>query len=219
MVLYPYKGHYRHWSLKPHRTKTFLDNKRNYIKNRLIEVAQICLAQFGMRKTTVDELVKRANIPKGTFYLFYSSMKLLFFDVFCALDEELQATLLHRIDELQGNVNDETVTELIFHLYKQVGSTFLYSFIANGELELLIRKLPPEIAAAHAGVDDLSMERLLSLLPGVQTEGIIKLFSAVLRAIFCTMLLRREVGEEVFEDSIRVMLRSVVLQLFEGGTI
>lgn len=199
--------------------KTFSDSEREYIKKRLMAEAQICLAQFGMRKTTVDELVKRVNIPKGTFYLFYSSKELLFFDVFCTLHDELQSTLLLWIDELKGNVNVETVTELIFRLYKQVDATFLYSFIASGDLELLVRKLPPEVAAAHAKEDDFHMEQLLSLLPGVQTESNIKIFSAILRAIFCTMLHKREIGEDVFYETIRVMLRGAVLQLFEEGTL
>ncbi len=177
--------------------KTFSDTERAYIKKRLMEEAQVCLSQYGMRKTTVDELVKRVNIPKGTFYLFYPSKELLFFEVFCTLHNELQITLLRWIDELKGNINADTVTELIFRLYKQVDSTFIYAFIASGDLELLVRKL----------------------LPGVHAEVNVKVFSAVLRAIFCTMLHRREIGEEVFDDAIRVMLRGVVLQLFEGETL
>ncbi len=199
--------------------KTFSDNERAYIKKRLMEEAQACLTQFGMRKTTVDELVKRVNIPKGTFYLFYPSKELLFFDVFCALHDELQATLMSWIDELKGNINVDTVTELIFRLYKQVDSTFIYSFAASGDLELLVRKLPPEVAAAHVKKDDFSMERLLSLLPVARTEGNIKIFSAALRAIFYTMPHRREIGEDVFDDAVRVMLRGVLLQLFEGETL
>ena len=199
--------------------KAFSYNELSYIKKRLMEESQACLAQFGMRKTTLDELVRRANIPKGTFYLFYPSKEQLFFDVFCTLHDELQTILLLWIDELRGNINADTVTELLFRLYKQVDSTFIYSFIANGDLELLVRKLPPEVAAAHAQKDDLNMERLLSLLPGVRTEGNIKVFSAVLRAIFCTMLHKKEIGEDVFEDAVRVMLRGVVVQLFEGETL
>ncbi len=196
--------------------KPFSDSERAYIKNRLMEEAQTCLMQFGMRKTTIDELVKRVNIPKGTFYLFYPSKELLFFDVFCALHEELQSTFIRWIDELGDNINVDTVTELLFRLYKQTDATFIYSFIANGDLELLVRKLPSEVAAAHARKDDFNMERLLSLLPGVRTDGNIEIFSAVLRAIFCIMLHKWEVGENVFDDVIRVIVRGVVIQLFEG---
>lgn len=199
--------------------KTFSDSERAHIKKRLMEEAEACLSQFGMRKTTVDELVKRVNIPKGTFYLFYKSKELLFFDVFCTLHDELQTDLLRQIHTLEGNITADTITELIFRLYKQVDSTFLYSFIASGDLELLVRKLPPEVAQAHAQKDDFSMDRLLSLLPGVQTERNIKTFSAVLRAIFCTMLHKREIGEDVFDDAIKIMLRGVISQLFEGDVL
>lgn len=199
--------------------KSFTESERAYMKNRLMKEAQICLTQFGMRKTTVDELVKRVNIPKGTFYLLYSSKELLFFDVFCQLHDELQSQLLSQIHALEGNVTPDAITDLIFGLYKQVDSPFLYSFIASGDLELLIRKLPPEVAMAHAEEDNFSMEQLLSLLPGVHTEGNIQVFSAVLRAIFMTMLHKKEIGEDVFDDAIKVMLRGVVLQLFEGEAL
>lgn len=199
--------------------KSFSENERTSIKKRLMEEAQACLAQYGMRKTTVDELVRRVNIPKGTFYLFYPSKELLFFEVYCTLHDELQATLLKWIDELQGNVNADTITGLLFRLYKKTDSTFLYSFIANGELELLVRKLPPEVTAAHIQKDDFSMERLLTMLPGVHTEGNIKIFSAVLRAVFCTMLHKREIGEDVFDNTILVMLHGVVRELFEGKVL
>ena len=59
--------------------KTFSDAERVHIKKRLMEEAEACLTQYGIRKTSVDELVKRVNIPKGTFYLFYPSKEMLFF--------------------------------------------------------------------------------------------------------------------------------------------
>ncbi|MFH1513530.1 MAG: helix-turn-helix domain-containing protein, partial [Bacillota bacterium] len=57
--------------------KSFSDAERAYIKERLLREAEACLAAYGVRKTTVDELVRRAGIPKGTFYLFYASKEAL----------------------------------------------------------------------------------------------------------------------------------------------
>ncbi len=195
--------------------KTFSDSERTYIKERLLEEAQTCLIQFGMRRTTVDELVRRVNIPKGTFYLFYSSKELLFFDVFCSIHDKIQSDVMRRIDELRENINEDTLTELIFQLYKQLDCTCIYSFAASGELELLMRKLPPEVVATHVQKDDLSMELFLSLLPITVTEERITLFSATLRAVFCTLPHKREIGEDIFDDVIRVMLRGVIAQLFK----
>lgn len=195
--------------------KTFSDAERVHIKKRLMEEAEACLSQYGIRKTSVDELVKRVNIPKGTFYLFYPSKEMLFFEVFNALHDKIQTDLLRRLDGLRNNVNVESVSDLIFQFYKQVDSTFMYSFMASGELDLLIRKLPPEITEAHLHKDDFNMEQLLSLLPGKHRDDIVKLFSAALRAIFLMMSHRREIGEDIFDETIRLMLRGVITILFE----
>ena len=52
--------------------RAYSDQERAYIRQRLHEEAILCIKQYGMRKTSVDELVRRVNIPKGTFYLFLS---------------------------------------------------------------------------------------------------------------------------------------------------
>ncbi len=57
--------------------KSYSDKERDNNK-RLKEEARLCMEQYGIRKTTVDELVKRVKIPKGTFYLFFQSKELLF---------------------------------------------------------------------------------------------------------------------------------------------
>jgi AcrR family transcriptional regulator len=196
--------------------KAFTDNEREHIKKRLMEEAQSCLKLYGIRKTTVDELVKRVNIPKGTFYLFYDSKELLFYDVLCSVHDELHADLRHRLGALDGPVTADQVTELVFGLYRKVEASFLYKFITSGDLELLMRKLPPEIARAHAEKDDFSIERLISMAPGITGDNV-KTFSAAMRAIFLSMLHKHEIGEEMFDDALRMMIRGVVLQMFEEG--
>lgn len=196
--------------------KTFTDKEREYIKKRLMEEAQDCLRLYGIRKTTVDELVKRANIPKGTFYLFYDSKELLFYDVLCSVHDELHADLRRRLEALDEPAAADQVTELVLGLFKKVEASFLYKFITGGGLELLMRRLPPEVARAHAEKDDLSMEQLIAMAPGIKGDSI-KKYSAAMRAIFLSMLHKHEIGEEVFEDALRLMIRGVVMQMFEEG--
>lgn len=52
--------------------KTYSEQEREYIDKRLREEAMNCMAAYGIRKTTVDELVRRVRIPKGTFICFMS---------------------------------------------------------------------------------------------------------------------------------------------------
>ena len=197
--------------------RSFSDEERQYIKERLIAVAEECLAQYGLKKTTVDEIVRRARIPKGTFYLFYDSKELLFFDVFIAFHEKTHADFLGRIKSLDDDVNASQITELIFALYKNIENSFLYRFLMDGDLELLFRKLPKEAIEAHKIKDDQSVRYLVSLTPGISEEKA-TVYSAALRALFSTMMFRREVGEDVFDDALKVLIHGVALQMFGGNT-
>ncbi|MDD2294949.1 MAG: TetR/AcrR family transcriptional regulator [Eubacteriales bacterium] len=195
--------------------KTFSDSERAYIRERLMEEGKACLSLYGIRRTTVDELVKRVKIPKGTFYLFYESKDLLFFEIFCTLHDEMQEKLLAELAVLEGDMDADTLTNLFFSLYKSLDDSFLLNLITSGELELLFRKLPPEAVKQHAEMDDFRVEELVSLVPNLKAQDI-RVFSAAMRGIFISLLHKREVGEEVFDEALRVMLRGVVLQMFEG---
>lgn len=195
--------------------KSFSDGERAYIKKRLMESARSCLAQYGARKTTIDELVKRANIPKGTFYLFYDSKELLFFDVLCEFHEEMHQKLLKEAAAIRADISPQKLTDLLFGLYKMVENSFAVCFLNNGEMDLLLRRLPPEIAKEHVLKDNFDVESLFATAP--QLSGVdVKAMSAALRAIFLTMLYKKEIGEEIYDDALRVLIYGVVLQMFEG---
>lgn len=193
--------------------KIFTETEREYIKKRLHDEAKICLLEFGVKKTTVDELVKRVKIPKGTFYLFYKSKELLFFEVFCSLHNEINEKLFSKIADIKGDISPTQLTEIIFGLYKMVEDSFMLKFVTNGEMEFLIRKLPSDIAKLHAKEDDLSLDKLLSIVPNMKAENI-RSFSAALRGIFLSMLYRHEIGEDVFDDALKIMINGVVIQMF-----
>ena len=59
----------------------YSDEEKKEIIERLKKEANILMQEKGVKKTTVDELVKREGIPKGTFYLFYPSKEMLLYDV------------------------------------------------------------------------------------------------------------------------------------------
>ncbi len=194
--------------------KQFSKNERSLIKTHLKEEGRICLERYGMKKTTVEELVKRVHIPKGTFYLFYSSKELLFYDILMDLHDLLQQTLLTQVQQYQELIEEDEVTELIFNLFKAIDASFLPSFIASGELELLMRKLPPEVISEHAKKDDVSVEQLFSLLSLDIPHESIEIFSASLRGIFFLLLHKQEIGEHLFPKALYQMIRGLVLQLF-----
>lgn len=198
--------------------KCFSDSERAYIKQRLIQEAKESLIKYGVRKTTVDELVRQVNIPKGTFYLFYKSKELLLFDVFLAFHDEIQEKLTSEIKCLKTEINTQKLTELIFNLHKTVEKSSILKSITSGEMELILRKLPPEIAKEHAAEDDFKLEQLVNLVPDMKADKV-PVFSAALRSIFLSMLHKHEIGEETFDDALKIMIKGVVIQMFTGESL
>lgn len=194
--------------------KKFSDNEREYIKKRLKDEAMKCMITYGIKKTSVDELVKRVNIPKGTFYLFYESKELLFFDLINDLHEEIQKKLLNRIAAFTEKITVDQLTELLFDIYNEVNNTGLLSVLLNGDMELLIRRLPEDKVKEHLEHDNFSMEQLFQFLP-IKDHSKIDAFGGAFRGVFMTLLYKREIGEKIFDDALRIMLRGLILQIME----
>jgi AcrR family transcriptional regulator len=194
--------------------KKFTENEKDYIVKRLKEEAMQCLSIYGVKKTTVDELVKRVNIPKGTFYLFYESKELLLFDAINDLHDEIQNKLIFQMKSVIEDLTVDGLTDLIFGLYQEVNNTGLLSVIMNGELDLLMRKLPEETVKEHLAQDDFNMEQFFAFLPWKENKNI-EAYSGAFRGIFLTMLYKREIGESIFDEALRLMLRGLIIQILE----
>ncbi|MCE5189166.1 MAG: TetR/AcrR family transcriptional regulator [Eubacteriales bacterium] len=194
--------------------KTFSEQEKVYIRERLLEEAKKSLAQYGIRKTTVDELVRRVGIPKGTFYLFYESKERLLFDVILQFNDEIQTELLAEISALASVPDAELLTDIIFRLYCRLDDSFLPRVLQDGEMEFFMRTLPPELAKLHAEHDDNRVRDLLKLLPGMH-EDRAEVFSAALRCVFLTLMHKSEIGEAIFDETLRILIRGIVIQLLE----
>ena len=146
--------------------KSYSEQEREYIRKRLKEEAAKCLAKYGVRRTTVDEIVKRVNIPKGTFYLFYKSKELLLFEVIQEQQETVNRKLYQTISGIANTeLSAEKLTDVIFEFYKMTEEMLILKLIDVDEVELLVRKLPREIVEEHFQDDTDTIEKIFALLP------------------------------------------------------
>lgn len=194
--------------------KTLSETERAYIKERLKTETEKCLATYGIRKTTIDELVKRVGIPKGTFYLFYESKEQLLYEVIMESDKKAQEQLLQEVASLSGVPDVDQFTDIILRFYRQIDDSFLPRLMHNGELEYFMRTVPPEFSRQHAERDQEAMQKIFAAFPGMQSERAAVL-GAAFRGVFMTLLFKDEIGAEIFEDALRVLVRGVVMQMAE----
>lgn len=193
--------------------KRYSEEERAYIRKRLKEEAVSCMGQFGIRRTTVDEIVKRVNIPKGTFYLFYKSKELLLFDVIQEQHELINQKLYQEISRFSHEpLSVEKLTDVIFEFYKMTEEMPMFQLMDSQEIELLVRKLPREVVEAHLQDDTDSIQKLFSFLP-VKKEVDIKVVSAAFHAIYYATLHKDEIGEDGYDEALRMLIQGLITQV------
>ena len=193
--------------------KAFDDNERKLIKSKLKEGALLFIQQQGIRKTSVDELVRYANISKGAFYLFYESKELLFFDTIIDYHNKLEKHFLNALNKHADNITTDVLTDIIFNLLINNKQYFVSIFISS-DIEYLSRKLPQKVLLKHIDDDTLLVNKLLEFIPENKSIDT-KVFAGALRAAFLTILNEKIIGEEIYNDVFKFTVRGIVKQLFD----
>lgn len=197
--------------------KSYSEKEKRQIIADLREAAFDSMAHNGVRRTTVDELVKKARIPKGTFYLLYGSKELLLYDALMHKQEEIHAELSETLTTLRSGYSPDTLTETLYGLFQKGFDMGIVPLMTSGELEILVRKLPDKVIRQHIASDNESLAAFRALFPGL-TDAKLTQYSAAFRAIFCTVSSRCEIGSE-YDAALRLLIRGLVLQMDEENRI
>lgn len=194
----------------------FSEREKEAIRTKLMDAAEVCWRKYGLKKTSVDELVSMANISKGAFYHFYPSKEHLFMDTFDRIDQRVKAEMFDKLQNASGNPK-ETFLSVAALLFNEARKAPWILKMNEGDLELLVRKLPPERVSAHLNNDDdtvLELIKVFGINPGVDH----KIISGAMRAVFLTLLHKQEIGGDIFDDVIAFLLDAVTDKLFDEAS-
>ena len=191
----------------------FTDKEKEVIRKKLQKAAKECLQRYGVRKTTVDQMVAMSDISKGSFYSFYSSKEMLFFRVL----EEYQIDIMNRLEEQleqENQINANQFVQLLYDFYQDFRYSFVFNIFKNHEMELLIRKLPKEVITTHQLLDDRMAEKILSRI-NIRESVSVEIVSALFRTIAMSILHIEEIGEKQFDTILKLLIQGIVGQIIE----
>ena len=191
----------------------FTDKEKEVIRKKLHKAAKECLQRYGVRKTTVDQMVEMVDISKGSFYNFYSSKEMLFFTVL----EEYQIDIMNRLAEKleqENQINANQFVHLLYNFYQDFRYSFVFTIFKNREMELLIRKLPKEVIETHHLLDDRMAEKIVSRI-NIRESISVEFVSALFRTIAMSILHIEEIGEKQFDTVLKLLIQGVVGQIIE----
>lgn len=193
----------------------FSENEIQIIHKQLKDCAKECLIKYGVKKTTVDQLVAGASISKGAFYKFYESKEMLFFEAIHEIETEIYE---HAIDILKTRMDlspCERLEEALFYACQVLESSNLLYFMEN-ELDYLIRKLPPDFIKQHLD-EEASLINQIIKDSGIQFNLDPNLILAVVHSIIYLTPKRPMIGEAYYEASLRFIIKGACEQLCKNA--
>ncbi len=191
--------------------KIFTSLERKHIEQDLLSSASKCLRLYGVRKTTVDEIVSTAHIAKGTFYLFFDSKE----DLFLTLLEEFISSLEDRYLEMLKELDENHIVTSLSEVFYKIADLFykegIFRLLDSENATLIKRKVSEEKYNALVGKIDSTYKSLFSYF-SIDNGEDIERFKKAYKAILSLFLLD---DEDFDEKTIRTLIRGLVLQLVE----
>lgn len=210
----------------PIMPKVYSDEEREQIIKRLKQTANEMMLKKGVKKATVDEIVKSAGIPKGTFYLFYPCKEVLFFDAAQDFHEQVDEYITtgfmkiiqeHNIDPEQEGAFLEVIDEIadvILGAMEITNNSCLKVLLQPEEMNQVLSKLPEDLLQNHRDQDTQMGAGIIAKVAakkGLNVEAVVGSFSMIL---FGSMY-KHVIGEENLRESMRMLIKGLVWQILE----
>lgn len=190
----------------------FTEQKNEMIREDLLDEALHCAVTIGMRKTSVEQLAEAAGIAKGSFYKFFPSKELLFFTVLENIHMKTYAVAEKALQENGALSPTERATKTILASCHYLSDTKAMTFIEN-DAEYLLRRIPPDIKAAHYHNDEVHIRQLLET-SRLAPKGGIELAAATIRGLILTVSHQGEIGA-LYPQVLETLVHGACKELFE----
>ena len=202
--------------------KIYSETERTDIKDNLKREAKILMIERGIKKTTVDELVKRAGIPKGTFYLFYPSKEMLLFECIQDFHNEADKIISDGMEQIIRKYKSRTkgkrfsnecldeITDVLMEAINITRGSCLKIMLDPESMNLLISKLPEDVLKKHG---NYSKENILLEFFGIKDKEKIQAISGSFTLILLGLIYSPVLGDELAEKSTRLLVRGLVDQM------
>ena len=192
--------------------KKYTEEERENIRKDLRKAGEDCLRRYGVRRTTVDELVHLADIPKGTFYLFYPHKEALFLDMIQSFQDDVDTLYPTLLAELDENHIVTSLTDVFSRILMMFYERGLYRFLDNAELDVVLRKYGDDRKTDLMRRLDTTLHELFSYF-SIEDENDINAFRSGYEALLYLLLSYDRLHEK--EKALRFLIRGLVLQMVE----
>lgn len=138
----------------------FSDTEKEMIRQKLMQEGERLFTTFGLKKVSIDEIVRAAGIAKGSFYSFYTNKEHLYMDIAANLQEKMWLEMEEFLEKNRSLPPRELCKQCFLWMFQELECYPMLRQANSETAEYLYRKLPPEVIAAHTQDDGHELEKL-----------------------------------------------------------
>lgn len=189
----------------------FTEQEKNRIEQCLLEEGRRLFTLYGLKRVTIDDIVKAVNIAKASFYKFYEGKEYLFLDIVQREQKEIFDILDGTLKASKEKSDSEKVKEVFGMMSVLMRKYPLLSAIDEETVEMIARKVSPERLAEFSkqGFDAVgAMEQ-----NGIQFRYSTQVVSQLFQALYQSWISLQGQQPEVQEQVINIMLDGIIMQI------
>jgi len=189
--------------------KIFSETDRENIRTKLLHNGRKLLEAKRCKDISVAEIAADAGIAKGTFYNFFSSKELYFYEIMLLIRDENRRELLSLVDA----PSYEALYETMYRRYTEVKT--IYDYFEPDELKMIFRTLPEKEQESDENSTELA-RKLISVCTddeSVKAEVVVNLMNIAASA----SANRRFLIEEHYRETISVLARAIADYIYGGN--
>lgn len=189
----------------------FGEQEKVRIKQCLLEEGERLFTTYGLKKVTIDDIVKSVNIAKASFYKFYEGKEYLFLDIAQHEQKEIFEVLEGVLIENNTKPDRERVKQVFFTMSGLVRNYPLLTNIDKETVEIIARKVSPQRLQEYSmqGFDAVkTMEK-----HGIEFRYNTQVVSQLFQALYQSWISLQGQPIEVQEQAINIMLEGIIQQI------
>ncbi|HEX2938398.1 MAG TPA: TetR/AcrR family transcriptional regulator [Ruminiclostridium sp.] len=192
----------------------FSTTEKEHIRQTLLTEGERLFLTYGIKKVTIDDLAKVANIAKASFYVFYENKEFLFLDIVQTRQREVFDYIHSALTENRNMPSKERVC-LVFGLMQNCLSEYpLLNKIDSNTVELISRKVPKERLNAFTR-QNIDAAKILQE-EGVKFSCDIETASHVFQALYHAWIFLHDSDVQMQKAVIEIMLEGIVNEIVAG---
>ncbi|MBQ4282590.1 MAG: TetR/AcrR family transcriptional regulator [Lachnospira sp.] len=189
----------------------FGEQEKVRIKQCLLVEGERLFSTYGLKKATIDDIVKAVNIAKASFYKFYDGKEYLFLDIAQREQKEIFDALEGVLIESKDKSDKERVKLVFFTMSGLMRRYPLLAGIDKETVEIIARKVSPQRLKEYSiqGFDAVKTMEKHGIVFRYDTQVVSQLF----QALYQSWIALQGQPVEVQEQVINIMLEGLINQI------